>query len=336
MQKKALITGVTGQDGSHLADLLLSKGYEVYGMHRRTSTPNFQNITRIKDKIKLVCGELTDGHSLMEVVKETQPDEIYNLGAQSHVKISESQPMFTRETNAYGVSRLLDAITKYAPDAKLYQASTSEMFGSSPPKQNEHTHFNPQSPYAEAKLWAHEEVGRYRRKGIVFGVSGILFNHEGPRRGENFVTRKITRNLARIKLGLLEKFELGNLDAKRDWGYAGDYVQAMYLMLQQDIPSDYVVATGDAHTVREFVQATADVLDMKIEFTGTGVDEKVMCAGKTILTIDPQYFRRNEVNYLCGDSSKARKELGWAPTTNFEQLVQMMAIADLCDLKGKQ
>lgn len=327
-QKKALITGITGQDGSHLAELLLQKNYEVYGMHRRTSTPNFQNIQHIQDKINLVCGELTDGSSIHDIIKEIQPDEVYNLGAQSHVKESEKQPIFTFNTNALGVVWLIEAIKKHIPATKFYQASTSEMFGNSPPKQNENTLFDPRSPYAEAKLWAHKQVVQYRNEGI-FAVGGILFNHEGPRRGEAFVSRKITTNLAQIKLGLKDNFELGNLDAKRDWGYAGDYVKAMQLMLQQQNPSDYVISTGEAHTVREFIKTTAETLDMKITFEGKDLNEAAYWNDKKIITINPKYFRIQEVNYLCGDSSKAKKELNWTPEITFTKLAQMMALSDL-------
>lgn len=325
MQKKALITGITGQDGSYLAELLLGKGYQVYGMHRRTSTPNLQNIAHILNRLNLVSGEMTDGHSLTELVKEIKPDELYNLAAQSHVKISESQPTFTWETNAFGVVRLLEAIKKYSPQTKLYQASTSEMFGNSCAPQNEQTPFDPKSPYAEAKKWAHEQVKNYRTQGL-FAVSGILFNHESPRRGLNFVTRKITSNLAKIAAGKIKKFELGNFDAKRDWGFAGDYVCAMHLMLQKQRPDDYVIATGETHTVRDFILAAAQTIGMRVKFEGTGVNEKVIWIPyeHCIISVDPKYFRQNEVNYLLGDASKAKKELGWTPATKFYDLVEMM------------
>lgn len=329
--RTALITGITGQDGSYLAEFLLERGYTVFGMHRRTSVPNFQNIEHIKNKIHLVYGEMTDVHSLNDVVKEVHPDEVYNLAAQSDVKISESQPSFTWETNAFGVARLINAITKFAPSAKLYQAGTSEMFGSSPPPQNENTAFVPQSPYGEAKLWAWEQMKIARVNGL-FAVTGLLFNHESPRRGLNFVTRKITHALSSVKLGLLDRFELGNLEAKRDWGFAGDYVRAMHSMLQQENPCDYVISTGESHTVKEFVQAAADALKMKISFDGEGVEEKVFWDARQIISVDNKLFRNQEVNYLCGDSSKARSELGWHPTTTFKQLVEIMVTADMKQL----
>ena len=327
--KKALITGVTGQDGSYLSELLLEKGYEVYGMHRKTSTPNFTNITHILDKIKLVCGELTDGRSLTELVKELQPDEVYNLAAQSHVQLSESQPTLTWETNAFGVVRLLEAIKKYSPATKFYQASSSEMFGNSQPPQNEQTAFQPQSLYGESKAWAHKQLKKYRENGI-FAVGGILFNHESPRRGLNFVTRKITSNLAKIAFGKAKKFELGNLDAMRDWGYAGDYVAAMHLMLQQEKPDDYVIATGELYTVKDFVQAAAEQMGMHITFEGEGLHKKVMWESDCIISVDQQYFRAQEVNYyLCGDARKAQSELGWQPKVDFKELVRMMVHADV-------
>ncbi|MBI4141995.1 GDP-mannose 4,6-dehydratase [Candidatus Woesearchaeota archaeon] len=325
---KALVTGITGQDGSYLAELLPEKDYKVLGMHRRTSVPNFTNIEHLKNKITLVCGDLNDGHSLNEAVKEFQPDEVYNLAAQSDVKISEFQPNFTWETNAAGPVRLLEAIRKHAPKAKFYQASTSEMFGTALPPQNELTPFCPASPYGEAKRWAHEQLKSFRAQGI-FAVGGILFNHESPRRGFNFVTRKITSNLAKIKLGFLDRFELGNLDAKRDWGFAGDYVEAMYLMLQQEKPEDYVVATGETHTVREFIETAGVALGMPITFKGIGADEKVLFNGREIITINPALFRRKEVEFLQGNASKAKEHLGWEPKTKFHELVELMAKSDL-------
>ncbi|MBI4140520.1 GDP-mannose 4,6-dehydratase, partial [Candidatus Woesearchaeota archaeon] len=302
--KKALVTGVTGQDGSYLAEFLLEKGYKVFGMHRRSSVPNFTNIEHLRNKITLICGDVTDGHSLTEVIKEAMPDEVYNLAAQSDVKVSEFQPNFTWEANAAGPVRLLDALRKNCPTARFYQASTSEMFGTAQPPQNEATPFCPASPYGEAKRWAHEQLKSFRAQGI-FAVGGILFNHESPRRGFNFVTRKITSSLVKIKLGLMGEFELGNLDAKRDWGFAGDYVEAMYLMLQQDKPDDFVISTGETHTVREFISAAAEAIGMSVEFTGEGVHEKAVWNNKEIMSINPALFRRREVEFLCGDARKA-------------------------------
>ena len=326
--KKALVTGVTGQDGSYLAEFLLEKGYKVFGMHRRTSVPNFTNIEHLRNKITLVCGDVTDGHSLNEVIKEAMPDEVYNLAAQSDVKVSEFQPNFTWEANAAGPVRLLDALRKNCPTARFYQASTSEMFGTAQPPQNEATPFCPASPYGEAKRWAHEQLKSFRAQGI-FAVGGILFNHESPRRGFNFVTREITSGLVKIKLGLMDNFELGNLDAKRDWGFAGDYVEAMYLMLQQDKPEDFVISTGETHTVREFVSAAAEAIGMSVEFNGSGVHEKALWNNKEIMSINPALFRRKEVEFLCGDARKAKQYLGWEPKTKFRQLAELMAKSDL-------
>lgn len=329
---KALITGLTGQDGSYLAELLLSKGYDVYGLVRRTSNDPFARFPEeTRRKISVTYGNLRDISSIERAISECMPDEVYNLAAQSDVGISFKVPEETFEVDYYGVGRLVNAILKIKPDAKLYQASTSEMFGKTPPPQNEESPFQPASPYGEAKRKAHEDfIEGYREKHGLFACSGILFNHESPRRGEHFVTRKITLSLAKIKLGLQESFELGNLDAKRDWGFAGDYVDAMWRMLQQEKPEDFVIATGIAHSVREFVSAAAEALGMKITFEGAGLDE----IGKDekdriILKINPKFYRPIEVDALRGDASKAKRILGWSPKTTFEELARMMAESDL-------
>ncbi|OGG51677.1 GDP-mannose 4,6-dehydratase [Candidatus Kaiserbacteria bacterium RIFCSPHIGHO2_02_FULL_54_11b] len=329
--KKALITGITGQDGSYLAEFLLNKGYKVYGLVRRSSNDPFVRLSdAVKRQVKIVYGNLRDTSALERAIQECMPHEVYNLAAQSDVGISFKNPEETTEVDYYGVGRLVNAIQKIKPDTRVYQASTSEMFGKTNPTQNEDSPFQPVSPYGEAKLKAHEDfVEGYREKHGLFICSGFLFNHESPRRGEHFVTRKITISLAKIKLGLQKSFELGNLDAKRDWGFAGDYVEAMWLMLQQDTPQDFVIATGVAHTVREFVVASAETLGMKITFSGkgneeVGKDEK----GKVILRVNPKFYRPKEVGALCGDASKAKRLLGWKPKTSFEELAALMARAD--------
>ncbi|MDP3881843.1 MAG: GDP-mannose 4,6-dehydratase [Nanoarchaeota archaeon] len=339
---KALITGITGQDGSYMAEFLLSKGYEVYGLYRRSSGDyQFNNIQHIIGRMKLVCADLTDAFSLDKAIASIKPDEIYNLAAQSQVRVSFDQPYLTKEINWIGVERLLDSIKNHVPKAKLYQASTSEMFGAvlmSP--QNEETPFNPVSPYAYAKVKAHEAVKRERQKGL-FACGGILFNHESPRRGLEFVTRKFTDGIARIKLGLPQRetgkkyLELGNLNARRDWGYAGDYVEAMWLMLQHSTPEDYVIATGENHSVREFVEFAALAAGIKVNWKGEGVDEKGYDQeGNLIVCINPAHFRPAEVNELLGDSSKAKKVLGWKPTTSFEDLVKLMVESDIKKLSS--
>ena len=336
MKKRALITGMTGQDGSYLAPLLLEKGYEVYGMVRRTSNDPF---VRFEDsthkKVKILYGNLRDIAALERVVEEANPDEIYNLAAQSDVGISFKCPEETEEINYYGVGRLVNAAVRKNPKVRIYQASTSEMFGKTKPPQNEESAFQPVSPYGEAKLKAHEDfVVGYREKHGLYICSGILFNHESPRRGEHFVTRKITISLAKIKLGLQDSFELGNLDAKRDWGFAGDYVRLMWMMLQQDKPDDYVISTGKSHSVRDFVNAAVKALDMKIVWEGKGLDEVAKDEnGKVILKINKEYYRPAEVNYLLGDSTKAKEKLGWKPEISFEELVEMMAKSDLARFK---
>lgn len=315
--KKALITGVTGQDGSYLAELLLEKGYEVYGMTRRTSTPNHGRIEKIVGKIKLVSGDLLDEHSLTAAVKNVQPDEVYNLAAQSFVKTSWEQPMFTGESTALGVTRMLEAVRFACPSAKFYQASSSEMFGKvQEVPQTENTPFYPRSPYGVAKVYGHWITVNYRESYDMFAVSGILFNHESPRRGLEFVTRKIVSEVAKIKAGKVDKIYLGNPDSKRDWGYAKDYVEAMWLMLQQNEPDDYVIATGETHSVREFTE-------LAFQFA------KIPAWESKVVWNDPRYTRPAEVDHLIGDPSKAKKKLGWEPKTKFSELVKIMIEAEL-------
>ncbi len=316
--KKAFITGITGQDGSYLAELLLEKGYKVYGLTRRTSTQNFDRIKDIihHENLELISGDLIDQHSLTFALQDIQPDEIYNLAAQSFVKASWEQPVLTGEFTAMGVTRVLEAMRLACPKAKFYQASSSEMFGKvREVPQNENTPFYPRSPYGVAKVYGHWITVNYRESYDMFAVSGILFNHESPRRGLEFVTRKISNAVARIKLGKQDFIELGNLDAKRDWGYAKDYVEAMWLMLQQDKADDYVVATGETHSVREF-------LEIACKAAGLGNYEKYYKHNK-------KYDRPAEVDLLIGTPEKAQKELGWKPTVNFEQLVTLMVEKDL-------
>ncbi len=312
--KKALITGITGQDGSYLAELLLGKGYQVFGLIRRSSTETLERIDHLKDKIELVHGDLLDEVSLMHTMENIQPDEIYNLAAQSFVHTSWHQPLLTGEFTALGVTRMLDAMRFICPKARFYQASSSEMFGAAKPPQNENTVFHPRSPYAVAKVYGHYITLNYRESFGLYAVSGILFNHESPRRGKEFVTRKITDGVARIKLGLATELRMGNLDARRDWGFAGDYVKAMWLMLQQDQPDDYVIATGEAYSVRDFCE---------FAFAHAGLDYK-----KYVVT-DPKFLRPAEVDYLMGDPTKAKTKLGWQPEVNLRKLVEMMVDADL-------
>jgi GDPmannose 4,6-dehydratase len=316
----ALITGITGQDGSHLAELLLAQGYHVCGMVRRASTENFQRIEHLRDQITLLQGDLLDQTSIARVLTEVRPDEVYNLAAMSFVPTSWEQPVLTAEFTAVGVTRLLDALRQACPRARLYQASSSEMFGKvRETPQRETTPFHPRSPYGVAKVYGHYITVNYRESYGVFACSGILFNHEGPRRGLEFVTRKVTHGVARIKLGLAHELRLGNLQAKRDWGYAGDYVRAMWLMLQQDEPEDYVVGTGQTHSVEEFVQ---------IAFDHVGLD------WHDHVIVDPQFYRPAEVDLLLADPRKARRQLGWQPEVSFEQLVRMMVDADMALLRG--
>ena len=319
--RKALITGCTGQDGSYLTEFLLSKGYEVHGIKRRASSFNtervdhiFQDLHESETRFFLHYADLTDGSSLSALLHELGPDEVYNLGAQSHVKVSFEIPEFTADVVASGTLRLLEAMRLTGVKCRFYQASSSEMFGSAPPPQSETTTFHPRSPYACAKVFGHNITVNYRESYGTYAVNGILFNHESPRRGETFVTRKITRAVANIKLGLQDKVYLGNLDAKRDWGFAGDYVEGMWLMMQQDKPDDYVLATGETHSVREFVEKA---------FEHAGLD------WKKHVEIDPRYFRPAEVDLLLGDATKAHQHLGWKPRVGFSELVRMMVDADL-------
>ena len=319
MKKKALITGITGQDGSYLSELLLEKGYEVYGMVRRASVERFERIAHIQDRINLVQGDLTDQSSLDEAVKTIQPDEVYNLAAQSFVPTSWNQPTLTGEVTGIGTTRLLESVRKIKPDAKFYQASSSEMFGKvREVPQTELTPFHPRSPYGVAKVYGHFITVNYRESYNIFACSGILFNHESPRRGLEFVTRKITSYAAKIKLGLINELRLGNMDAKRDWGFAGDYVEAMWLMLQQSEPDDFVVAMGETHSVQEFVE---------LAFGHAGLD------WKKYVVIDPKFMRPAEVDLLVGSPEKAKTKLGWKPKVSFPELVRMMVDADM---KGLQ
>lgn len=316
MQKTALITGITGQDGSYLAELLLQKDYRVVGMTRRTSTEVHERIEHIVGDLEIVSGDLLDQSSVTSIINEFQPDEIYNLAAQSFVPASWSQPVLTGEFTALGVTRVLEAIRQVNPAIRFYQASSSEMFGNTPESpQNEKTAFYPRSPYGVAKVYGHWITVNYRESYGMFACSGILFNHEGPRRGKEFVTRKISDGVARVKLGLAKELRLGNLDAHRDWGFVGDYVRAMWLMLQQSEPDDYVIATGKTHSVRDFLRVA-------FEAAGLGSYEPYV-------VIDPRFVRPAEVDRLIGDASKAKQKLGWEPETSFEDLVAMMVESDI-------
>lgn len=315
MAKSALVTGITGQDGSYLAELLLEKGYKVYGLRRRTSTPMMENIEHIKNEIEFIEGDLLDQGSLINAVKRSNPDEVYNLAAQSFVATSWEQPVLTGQATAIGVTNMLEAVRLTKPEARFYQASSSEMFGKVvETPQKETTPFYPRSPYGVAKVYGHWITVNYRESYDMFACSGILFNHESPRRGVEFVTRKVTDAVARIKLGLQSELRMGNLDAKRDWGFAGDYVKAMWLMLQQDKPNDYVISTGETHTVQELVE---------IAFGHAGLN------WRDYVVIDPKFVRPAEVDLLLGDSSKAQKALGWKLEVGFEDLVKMMVDSDL-------
>jgi GDPmannose 4,6-dehydratase len=329
--KKALITGITGQDGSYLAELLLEKGYEVHGIVRRSSSINTDRIDHIFDKISLHYGDLTDSLSLISLIKNICPDEIYNLGAQSHVKVSFDVPEYTGQVDALGTLRILDAVKTLDMqyNVRIYQASTSEMYGLVQEiPQKETTPFYPRSPYGCAKVYGYWITKNYRESYGMYACTGILFNHESPRRGETFVTRKITRALSKISVGLQDCLYLGNLNAKRDWGHAKDFVEAMWLMLQQDEPDDYVIATGEQYSVREFVEKAAPYFGMDIVWEGKGLDEIGIDRNtkKTIIKVNPKYFRPAEVETLLGDSSKARKNLGWEPKISFEQLIEDMCI----------
>ncbi len=319
--KKAFITGITGQDGSYLAEFLLCKGYEIHGLIRRASTFNTDRIDHLyrdfhdpEARVYLHYGDLSVSGQLTDLLQEIRPDEIYHLGAQSHVRVSFDMPEYTGDITGLGTLRLLEAIRKTGIQARFYQASSSEMFGAAPPPQSEATPFQPQSPYAAAKVYAYYIVRNYRDAYNLFAANGILFNHESPRRGETFVTRKITRAATRIKLGLQQKLFLGNLEAKRDWGFAGDYVEAMWLMLQQEKPDDYVIATGETHSVREFAEKVFEKLDLDYQ---------------KYVAVDARYFRPTEVDVLLGDAGRARKALNWAPKVGFDQLIDMMIAADL-------
>lgn len=322
--RKALITGCTGQDGSYLTEFLLAKGYDVHGLKRRASSFNtervdhiFQDLHESENRFFLHYADLTDGSSLSALLHELEPDEVYNLGAQSHVKVSFEIPEFTADVVASGTLRLLEAMRLTGVKSRFYQASSSEMFGSAPPPQSETTAFHPRSPYACAKVFGHNITVNYRESYGIHASSGILFNHESPRRGETFVTRKITRAVARIKLNVQQKLFLGNLEARRDWGYAPDYVRAMWMMLQQDNPDDFVIGTGEAHSVREFVELAFSTADLDWQ---------------KYVEIDPRYFRPAEVDFLCADMSKAQKALGWEPTVTFKELVRIMVEADIKEL----
>ncbi len=338
--KKALITGVTGQDGAYLAEFLLSKGYEVHGIKRRTSLFNTARIDNIYEDphiphrhFFLHYGDMTDSSSLIHIVQKVQPDEIYNLAAQSHVQVSFEEPEYTANSDALGVLRLLEAIRILGLEKKtrFYQASTSELYGLVQEiPQKETTPFYPRSPYAVAKMYGYWIVVNYREAYGIYACNGILFNHESPMRGETFVTRKITRGLARIKLNLQPALFLGNLDAKRDWGHARDYIEMQWLMLQQEKPQDFVIATGQQYSVRDFVKRCADLLELDLTWQGSGVEEKALDKhGNIIVAVDPRYFRPTEVETLLGDASKAKRELGWTPRTSFDDLVKEMVESDL-------
>ena len=313
--KRALITGITGQDGSYLAEFLLGKGYGVYGMVRRASFQRFDRIQHILDRVEVIEGDLTDQSSLDDAIKTTAPDEVYNLASQSFVPTSWNQPVLTADVTGTGVTRMLEAIRKHKPDSKFYQASTSEMFGKvRATPQNETTPFYPRSPYGVSKVYAHWITINYRESYNLFACSGICFNHESPRRGLEFISRKVTDGVARIKLGLAEQLKLGNLEARRDWGFAGDYVEAMWLMLQQDRPEDYVIATGVSHSVQDLVETAFDYVGLPME---------------PHVVVDPKFFRPAEVDLLVGDASKAKAKLGWTPTSSFQEMIHRMVEADL-------
>lgn len=337
--KKALISGITGQDGSYLAEILLEKGYEVHGIIRRSSSFNrgridhlyIQNADLMNRRFFLHYGDVTDTSNLNRILEKAKPDEIYNLAAQSHVKVSFDMPEYTAQVDAVGTLRFLDAIRETGTKTKFYQASTSELYGKAQAvPQNEKTPFYPRSPYGVSKLFGYWIVVNYREAYGLFACNGILFNHESPRRGEAFVTRKITIAAARVKLGLQPMLALGNLGAKRDWGYAPEYCEGMWIMMQQDAPDDYVLATGETHTVREFVDVTFRELGMPLSWEGEGEKERGVdrASGKVLVVVDPRYYRPTEVELLIGDATKARQKLGWVPKTKFEDLVVMMAKAD--------
>jgi GDPmannose 4,6-dehydratase len=346
MKKKALITGITGQDGSYLAEFLLEKGYEVHGIMRRSSSFNTSRIDHIyKDphgngiRLFLHFGDLSDSSNISRLIEKIKPDEIYNLGAQSHVRVSFDMPEYTADVVGLGALRILDAIKESGIKTKYYQASSSEMFGKVQEiPQKETTPFHPRSPYGCAKVFAYWITKNYRESYNIFACNGILFNHESPRRGSTFVTKKITEGLVKIKLGLQDKLYLGNLDAKRDWGYAKDFAEAMWLMMQAKKPDDYVIATNETHSVREFVEESAEILGIKIKWSGKGLKEKGIDTKtkKVIIELDSRYFRPAEVDLLIGDPSKARKKLGWKPKTKFKDLVKLMIEKDLNNYEFKK
>jgi len=339
--KRALITGITGQDGAYLAELLLDKGYEVHGIKRRASSFNTDRIDHLYQdphergvRLHLHYGDLTDATNLIRIIQQVQPDEIYNLAAQSHVGVSFETPEYTANSDALGALRVLEAIRilNFGSKTRFYQASTSEMFGRvQEVPQRETTPFYPRSPYGAAKVYAYWITVNYREAYGLFACNGILFNHESPVRGETFVTRKITRGLARVDVGLEECVFLGNLDSRRDWGHARDFVRAQWLMLQQDTPEDFVIATGEQHSIREFAEAAAACLDMRLEWQGQGLEERGVDArsGRTVIRVDPRYFRPTEVDSLLGDASKAHRQLGWKPEIDFDSLVKEMVAEDL-------
>jgi GDPmannose 4,6-dehydratase len=331
--ERALITGFTGQDGSYLAEFLLEKGYEVYGMHRRISANPFENVSHLMKKVHSVKGDVTDMGSLSRIIKEIKPAEIYNLAGQSFVQDSWDEAISTTNTNALGTLNILESIRTINKKIRFYQASTSEMFGTSTPPQNEKTPFHPRSPYAVSKVAAHYFTQNYRESFNLFACSGILFNHESPRRGKEFVTRKISHSVAKIKLNYQDFFEVGNLDAKRDWGYAKEYVEAMWLMLQQDKPQDYVIGTGQTHSVREFVEEAFNVVEMPITWEGKGLDEVGKYKDKIVVKVSSEFYRPAEVDYLLSDPSKAKRELGWEAKTTFKDIAAMMVKNDLNHLQ---
>jgi GDPmannose 4,6-dehydratase len=334
IKKRALITGLTGQDGAYLAEFLLKKGYEVYGMHRRTSMEIFDRIGDLRKKINLIEGDVTDMGSIIRIIKENKPDEIYNLAGQSFVPASWTQPISTAEINAVGVIKILEAIRLINPKIRFYQASTSEMFGKIRENpQTENTPFYPRSPYGVSKVFGYYITKNYRESYDLFACNGILFNHESPTRGKQFVTRKITHSVAKIKLAYQDFFEIGNLDTKRDWGFAGDYVEAMWRILQQDKPEDYVIGTGKTHSVREFVEEAFKCVGMPIIWEGKGVEEVGKHNGKIVVKVSPKFYRPAEVEYLLANPAKAKKELGWQAKTSFKELVKMMVESDIAHLK---
>ncbi len=333
MAKVALITGISGQDGSYLAPLLLDKGYDVHTILRRTSNDPTENLSDLFTgrKVNFHSGDIRDLNRVKAVMEDVKPDEVYNLAAQSHVAVSFKCPEETWDINYYGLGRVVNEALAVNPKVRIYQASTSEMFGNSPAPQNEDTPFAPESPYAEAKLRAHEDfIVNKRKTQNAFAVSGILFNHESPRRGKQFVTRKITYSMAKIAAGQQSHLELGNLNAVRDWGFAGDYVRAMYMMLQQDTPKDFVIASGESHTVREFVEISARYFGFEIAWEGENESEvgRNVKTGDVLVKVNPEFYRPREVNFLQGDALKARQVLGWSPEVSFSQLVEMMCAAD--------